>query len=149
MAQKARKNAVRDIIRNLLESEIPEIQNVAKQLAERIKQLEEHGWKLEHYATEIESLAEQESEVSTEVSLGELIKDLEKTLDELRQRPGGAVAEAKLEGEAEKEAEAAKEAEEEEVGEPEALKRERVVRRPGVELETYTTPEGFVVRKRR
>ena len=148
MAQKARKNAVRDIIRNLLESEIPEIQNVAKQLAERIKQLEEHGWKLEHYATEIESLAEQESEVSTEVSLGELIKDLEKTLDELRQRPGGAVAEAKLEGEAEKKAEAEKEAEEE-VGEPEALKRERVERRPGVELETYTTPEGFVVRKRR
>jgi len=148
MAQKARKNAVRDIIRNLLESEIPEIQNVAKQLAERIKQLEEHGWKLEHYATEIESLAEQESEVATEVSLGELIKDLEKTLGELRQRPGGAVAEAKLEGEVEKEAEAEKEAEEE-VGEPEALKRERVLRRPGVELETYTTPEGFVVRKRR
>ena len=142
MAQKARKNAVRDIIRNLLESEIPEIQNVAKQLAERIKQLEEHGWKLEHYATEIESLAEQESEVATEVSLGELIKDLEKTLGELRQRPGGAVAEAKLEGEAEKEAE-------EEVGEPEAPKRERVEHRLGVELETYTTPEGFVVRKRR
>ena len=148
MAQKARKSSVRDIIRSLLESEIPEIQNVAKQLAERIKQLEEHGWKLEHYATEIESLAEQESEVSTEVSLGELIKDLEKTLDELRRRPGGAVAEAKLEGEVEKEAEAEKEAEEE-VGEPEALKRERVLRRPGVELETYTTPEGFVVRKRR
>ena len=143
MAQRARKNAVRDIIKNLLESEIPEIQNVAKQLGERIKQLEEHGWKLEHYATEIESLAEQESEVSTEVSLGELIKDLGKTLDELRQRPGGAVAEAKLEGEVEKEAE------EEEVGEQEALKRERVVRRPGVELGTYTTPEGFVVRKRR
>ena len=143
MAQKARKNAVGDIIRNLLESEIPEIQNVAKQLAERIKQLEEHGWKLEHYATEIESLAEQESEASTEVSLGELIKDLEKTLGELRQRPSGAVAEAKLEGEAEKEAE------EEEAGEPEGLKRERAERRPGVELETYTTPEGFVVRKRR
>ena len=142
MAQKARKSAVRDIIRNLLESEIPEIQNVAKQLAERIKQLEEHGWKLEHYATEIESLAEQESEVATEVSLGELIKDLEKTLGELRQRPSGAVAEAKLEGEAEKEAE-------EEVGEPEGLKRERAERRLGVELETYTTPEGFVVRKRR
>ena len=144
MAQRARKNAVRDIIKNLLESEIPEIQNVAKQLSERIKQLEEHGWKLEHYATEIESLSEQESEVATEASLGELIQDLEKTLDELRQRPGGAVVGAELEGEAEEEAE-----EEEEVEEEEAPRRDRVEHRAGIRVETFTTPEGFVVRKRR
>ena len=145
MAQKPRKNAVRDIIKSLLESEIPEIQDVAKQLADRIKQLEEHGWKLQHYATQIESIAEQEAEAAPEISLTELIKDLEKTLDELRNRPVGALDKAKDEGRAE-------EAEDEAgVAARETTADEGAGEEPssGIGLETYTTPEGFVVKKRR
>ena len=148
MAQRPRKNPVKDIIKNLLDSEIPDIQDVAKQLAERIKQLEEHSWKLQHYATEIESLTPDEIEVSSETSLGELLKDLEKTLDELRQRPAGAKEEVEVEVEGKAEAEAEEKAEEvaRETREPEKTSEAPSAR---IEVETYTTPEGFVVRKLR
>ena len=146
MAQKPRKSAVRDMIKNLLDSEIPEIQDVAKQLADRIKQLEEHGWKLQHYATQLESLAEEEARPTPEVSLSELVKDLEKTLDELRQRPGGGVVvgetleETPEEVPEERAEERAEEKVEGEVSEAPPAK---------IAVETYTTPEGFVVRKLR
>jgi hypothetical protein len=69
MAQKPKKRVVDSIIDNLLNSEIPEIQQVARQLTEWTKQLEEHSWKLQHYATELENLVLQEStEASEEVS---------------------------------------------------------------------------------
>ena len=88
MAQKPKKRVVDSIIENLLNSEIPEIQQVAKQLTDWTKQLEEHSWKLQHYASEIENLAAQESaEATEELSLAELVRDLEKTLAELRQGP--------------------------------------------------------------
>ena len=155
MARKPRKNAVRDIIKNLLDSEIPEIQDVAKELAERIKKLEEHSWKLQHYATEIESLSEEEAELGPEISLGELIKDLEKTLDELRQKPVGDGVKAKVEAALEEELEAALEEELEEeikevkgVREPEKITKDEAPRSV-TDIETYTTPEGFVVRKLR
>ena len=155
MARKARKNAVRDIVKNLLDSEIPEIQDVAKELAERIKKLEEHSWKLQHYATEIENLSEEEAELAPEISLGELIKDLEKTLDELRQKPAGGGRKAKVKAALEEEIEEEPEEEPEEeikeverVGEPEQITGDEAPRSV-TDIETYTTPEGFVVRKLR
>jgi len=138
MAQKPRRNSVQDIIKSLLGSEIPEIQSVAKQLADRIKELEEHSWKLQHYATEIENLASEEVEAPSETSLAVLLKDLEKTLDELRQRPGGVVTEPEGGGEAEEKIE-------EVVGDLEEEEKEKPPATTGIE--TYTTPEGFVVRK--
>ncbi len=84
MAGKPRKSAVQNIIKNLLESEIPEIQNASKELAEWIKQLEQHSFKLQHYATEIETWAAEEEEVDS-VELTDLIKDLESTLSDMRQ----------------------------------------------------------------
>ena len=83
MAAKPRKSVVQNIIKNLLESEIPEIQNASKELAEWIKQLEQHSFKLQHYATEIESWASEEEEVDT-IELTDLIKDLEATLNDMR-----------------------------------------------------------------
>ena len=147
MAQKPRKSAVRDMIKNLLESEIPEIQDVAKQLADRIKQLEEHGWKLQHYATQLESLAEEEAQPAPEVSLMEIVKDLEKTLDELRQRPGGiAVGETAEEEEAKESVEETAEQVTGEEGEETGVSEAPPAT---IAVETYTTPEGFVVRKLR
>ena len=84
MAAKPRKSVVQNIIKNLLESEIPEIQNASKELADWIKQLEQHSFKLQHYATEIESWASEEEEVDT-IELTDLIKDLETTLNDMRQ----------------------------------------------------------------
>jgi hypothetical protein len=92
MAAKPRKSAVQNIIKNLLESEIPEIQNASKELAEWIKLLEQHSFKLQHYATEIETWAAEEEEVDS-IELTDLIKDLEATLNDLRQgRPLNSVS---------------------------------------------------------
>jgi len=84
MAAKPRKSAVQNIIKNLLENEIPDIQTASKELADWIKQLEQHSCKLKHYATEIESWAAEEEEVDT-IELTDLIKDLESTLNDMRQ----------------------------------------------------------------
>ncbi len=86
MASKPRKSVVQNIIRNLLEMEIPEIQTAYKELAEWIKQLEQHSFKLQHYATEIENWATEEEETDT-VELTDLIKDLEATLSDMRKSP--------------------------------------------------------------
>jgi hypothetical protein len=84
MAAKPRKSAVQNIIKNLLETEIPDIQTASKELADWIKQLEQHSFKLQHYATEIETWASEEEEVDT-IELTDLIKDLESTLNDMRQ----------------------------------------------------------------
>ncbi len=83
MAAKPRKSAVQSIIKNLLEGEIPEIQNASKELAEWIKLLEQHSFKLQHYATEIETWAAEEDEGDS-IELTDLIKDLEATLSDMR-----------------------------------------------------------------
>jgi hypothetical protein len=83
MTAKPRKSVVQNIIKNLLEMEIPEIQTASKELAEWIKQLEQHSFKLQHYATEIESWASEEEEDDS-IELTDLIKDLEATLTDMR-----------------------------------------------------------------
>ena len=83
MAAKPRKSAVQNLIKNLLEMEIPEIQNASKELADWIKQLEQHSFKLQHYATEIENWASEEEEADS-IELTDLIKDLEATLTDMR-----------------------------------------------------------------
>jgi myosin heavy subunit len=168
MAQKPKKRVVDSIIDNLLNSEIPEIQQVARQLTEWTKQLEEHSWKLQHYATELENLVLQEStEASEEVGLAELVRDLEKTLAELRQGTSvtkktdkSALKEPKVK-EPEKEQPPVTEKPEDSDIEPpvtdvkpsnegkELVTAEEAKRLQEVGLrdEFYTTPEGFVVRK--
>jgi hypothetical protein len=84
MAAKPRKSAVQNLIKNLLETEIPDIQTASKELADWIKQLEQHSFKLQHYATEIENWAAEEDEADT-IELTDLIKDLESTLNDMRQ----------------------------------------------------------------
>jgi hypothetical protein len=149
MARKSRKSGVQEIIKSLVDSEIPEIQAVAKQLNEWTKQLEEHSWKLQHYASEIESVAASEASDASrdEVSLAELVKDLETTLAQLR--GGGPPRPAAL-PEGRKAPVVERRIEEE----PKAIKpvpREPVEKEePGPAhqiYETYTTPEGFVVRR--
>jgi hypothetical protein len=168
MAQKPKKRVVDSIIENLLNSEIPEIQQVARQLTEWTKQLEEHSWKLQHYATELENLVTQEStENSEEVGLAELVRDLEKTLAELRQ--GSPVTknidkselkETRIKSSKKEEPPAEEKTEEVELESPveggvptiegkELITSEeaRKLQQLGLRDEFYTTPEGFIVRK--
>ena len=142
MAKKPKQAGVQEIIKTLVDSEIPEIQAVAKQLSEWTKQLEEHSWKLQHYASEIESLAAAEAtEVHEEFSLSELVKDLETTLAQLRVGPGKVAA--LPEG-------TKKPVVEEKPEEPEvkAIEPVKETAKDGFQIfDTYTTPEGFVVRR--
>ena len=142
MAKKPKQAGVQEIIKTLVDSEIPEIQAVAKQLSEWTKQLEEHSWKLQHYASEIESLAAAEAtEVHEEVSLSELVRDLEKTLAQFRVGPGKVAA--LPEG-------TKKPVVEEKPEEPEvkAIEPVKETAKDGFQIfDTYTTPEGFVVRR--
>ena len=146
MARKPRKSGVQDIIKNLVDSEIPEIQAVAKQLSEWTKQLEEHSWKLQHYASEIESLAAAEAaEGRDEVSLAELVKDLEKTLSDLRGGPGRIAA--LPEGKKPKVEKVEIERAEPEVTAVEEVEEASQEAGTAQWFDTYTTPEGFVVRR--
>lgn len=145
MVRKSKKPGVQEIIKTLVDSEIPEIQSVAKQLTEWTKQLEEHSWKLQHYASEIESLAAVEAaEARDEVSLADLVKNLEQTLSQLRGGPGKVAA--LPEGNR-------RPVVEEKVEEPEVVALEKAEvemerdERGLQAFETYTTPEGFVVRR--
>ena len=169
MAKKPKKIVVQNIVKNLVDSEIPGIQAVVKELAEWTKQLEEHSWKIQHYASEIEALSkEEESESPEEASLAELVKDLEKTLGQLRQgtvdttaiSPGITKAEEEMkdvlaEVEAETEEEVVEHEDETEIESKVDVVDEKPLEEEGrkktaetkPEVETYTTPEGFIVKR--
>jgi hypothetical protein len=151
MAEKPRRARVQNYIKNLLDSEIPEIQSMANKLAEQIKELEEHSSKLRNYITHIENLATDEASAMAETRIGEILKDLDKALVELRQRSkrslatrtAAAVSPPKrvaIEERSEIEAEEVEEEEEEP---------EEITPGQGMRLETYKTPEGYLIKKSR
>ena len=153
MAKKPRRAAVQNIIRNLLNSEIPEIQSMANNLAEQIKELEEQSSRLQKYVTQIEGLATEEANALAEGQLAEILKDLDNVLGELRTRSRKALP-ARPEAVAPAPApirraivERKPEEEEEEAEEIEEL--EETTPGQGMRLETYTTPEGYLIKKSR
>lgn len=151
MAKKPRRAEVQNIIKNLLDSEIPEIQAMAKKLAEQIKKLEEHSWRLQDYVSRIENLATEEATALVESRISEILKDLDSALDELKQRSKKAAAAASepltTEKRAEIEQKVERISEERERGaEPEP---ESGIPRPGLRPESYTTPEGYIIRRSR
>ncbi|MBM3174927.1 MAG: hypothetical protein FJZ93_04255 [Chloroflexi bacterium] len=134
MARKPRREEVEKILKNLLESEIPEIQAVAKQLTDRIRKLEEHSVKLQDYVARIESLTAEEADALVESKIGEIVDDLERALGKRRQKP------ATVEVEPEVSAEIV----------PKAVVEEGVeVKSTGLRPPRYKTPEGLVIRKSR
>jgi hypothetical protein len=160
MAEKPRRARVQRIIKNLLDSEIPEIQSKANKLAAQIKELEEHSSRLRTYIAQIENLATDEDNAMTETRIGELLKDLDKALGELKHRSkrslasraGGKISPPKraaivqrIEPEIEEVEEVIVEEEIEEVEE----EPEGSTAGQGMRLETYQTPEGYVIKKSR
>jgi len=152
MAKKPQKNRVSKAIKELLDSEIPEIQNVAKQLADRVSQLEEHSLRLKEYIGRIEDLATEEADALVVNRIGDLLEDVDNALGELRQKPKGAITklEARRGVGAEEEAETKAEGEAESVaGEAEESEGESAALSSGVAIEKYSTPEGYVITKSR
>jgi NADH dehydrogenase/NADH:ubiquinone oxidoreductase subunit G len=149
MAKKPRRDVVQNIIKNLLDLEIPEIQSKTKKLAEQIKELEQHSLKLQDYVTQIENIATEEASALVESRITEILKDLDKALIELRQRSKRTLAtspETRALASKNTLAEETREQEKTEAKEPEeesALPREEL--RPT----TYVTPEGYLVKKSR
>jgi septal ring factor EnvC (AmiA/AmiB activator) len=148
MVKKQRRAVVQNIIKNLLDSEIPEIQAMAKKLADQIKKLEEHSFKLQDYVTQIENLATEEASAMVESRISEILKDLDTALGELKQRSKKAAIAGSEISAPPKKAEAVEkgEREEKEVEEQEA---ESIVPRPGLKPEAYSTPEGYIIKKSR
>jgi G3E family GTPase len=152
MAEKPRRARVKNIIKNLLDSEIPEIQSMANKLAEQIKDLDEHSTKLRNYLTQMESLATDEASAMAETRIGDILKQLEKALGELRLRSKGSLALRAMPAVSPpKRAPIVEsyESEVEEVEEEEAEEEEEITPGQGMRLETYKTPEGYLIKKSR
>ena len=152
MAKKPRRAVVHNIIKNLLDSEIPEIQSMANNLAEQIKELEEQSARLQEYVTQIENLATEEANALAESQLADILQDLDSTLAELRKRSKKALPatpEAVTPPPAKRAViERKPEAKVVEVVE-EAEEPEEITPGQGMRLETYTTPEGYLIKKSR
>jgi translation initiation factor 2B subunit (eIF-2B alpha/beta/delta family) len=149
MAKKPQKAAVEEIVKNLVESEISGIQAVAREMAERVKQLEEHSIKIRQYTDEIERLAlEATTDKFDKAGMEDLVKNLEKTISKLKKKqqedeealkslrgkPGMELVEASKKPETR--TVVVREPEEDAAGKDNLNK-----------VPLYTTPEGFVVRK--
>ena len=152
MAEKPRRARVKNIIKNLLDSEIPEIQSMSNKLAEQVKELEEHSSKLRNSLTQMESLATDEASAMAETRIGEILKQLEKALGELRLRSKGSLAMRAMPAVSPPKRATiveSPESEFEEVEEEEAEEEEEITPGQGMRLETYKTPEGYLIKKSR
>ena len=146
MARKPRRDEVERILKNLLESEIPEIQTVARQLADRIKKLEEHSIKLQDYVAKIESLTEDEEEEVIERRITEIVDELEKALGKRRRKSTEAPPAQISTAQQVSVVESAPDNDEVEVEDEEE---EVEIKGLGLRPPKYTTPEGMVIRKSR
>jgi len=150
MVRKPRRPRVQHIIKNLLDSEIPEIQSMANKLAEQIKDLEEQSSRLQEYVTQIEHITTDQANAVAENRIAEILKDLDSALKELRIKPKKALA-ASTEARAAASRMAAVEEEPEQEEEAEEVKEVEEKAEPGsgMQLERVITPEGYVVKKAR
>ncbi len=139
-----RKGKVKDIVAALLNSEIPEIRTIIGELTECTKQLEEHSHTLQNYAVKIQELSGEEVEGPVEANLVERLRNVEKALTAAVEKATRTPAKPKPEIEAEVREEMRDKVEERKAEMPVKL----VPAFPS-RVETFITPEGFVVRKRR
>jgi hypothetical protein len=144
MERKPRRPKVQNIIKNLLDSEIPEIQSMANKLAEQIKELEEQSSRLQEYVIQIEHMATDEANVLAESHIADILKQLDAALKELRQRPKKALA-----TNAETRAAVPRRYALEEKLAPEEEAEEKITPTAKTQLEDVVTPEGYIIKKRR
>jgi division protein CdvB (Snf7/Vps24/ESCRT-III family) len=145
MEIKPRKGKVKHSIKNLLDSEIPEIQSIANKLAGQIKGLEEQSSRLQEYISQIEHMATEEANTLVEGRISQILKDLDAAIKELRQSPKRALA-ASPEVRAMTPKRVTVEEKPEQEEEAEEAEKE-IAPGPGMQLERVITPEGYVIKK--
>jgi DNA repair exonuclease SbcCD ATPase subunit len=149
MVKKPRRGTVQNIVKNLLDSDIPEIQYMANKMAEQIKDIEEESFRLQEYVAQIQNMATDDANALAKNRIAQLLTDLEAALKELRLKPKKALppvteirAITPRRAEVEKTPE---QEEEEEAEEPEG----EITPGSGHMLERIITPEGYVIKKAR
>jgi DNA repair exonuclease SbcCD ATPase subunit len=148
MVKKPRRGTVQNIVKNLLDSDIPEIQYMANKMAEQIKDIEEESFRLQEYVAQIQNMATDDANALAKNRIAQLLTDLEAALKELRLKPKRAlppVTEIRAITPRRAEVEKTPEQEEEEAEEPEG----EITPGSGHMLERIITPEGYVVKKAR
>jgi DNA repair exonuclease SbcCD ATPase subunit len=147
MVKKPRRGTVQNIVKNLLDSDIPEIQYMANKMAEQIKDIEEESFRLQEYVAQIQNMATDDANALAKNRIAQLLTDLEAALKELRLKPKKALppvteirAITPRRAEVEKTPE---QEEEEEAEEPEG----EITPGSGHMLERIITPEGYVIKK--
>jgi DNA repair exonuclease SbcCD ATPase subunit len=149
MVKKPRRGTVQNIVKNLLDSDIPEIQYMANKMAEQIKDIEEESFRLQEYVAQIQNMATDDANALAKNRIAQLLTDLEAALKELRLKPKKALPpvteiRAITPRRAEVE-ETPEQEEEEEAEEPEG----EITPGSGHMLERIITPEGYVIKKAR
>jgi len=149
MVKKPRRGTVQNIVKNLLDSDIPEIQYMANKMAEQIKDIEEESFRLQEYVAQIQNMATDDANALAKNRIAQLLTDLEAALKELRLKPKKALppvteirAITPRRAEVEKTPE---QEEEEEAEEPEG----EITPGSGHMLERIITPEGYMIKKAR
>jgi DNA repair exonuclease SbcCD ATPase subunit len=148
MVKKPRRGTVQNIVKNLLDSDIPEIQYMANKMAEQIKDIEEESFRLQEYVAQIQNMATDDANALAKNRIAQLLTDLEAALKELRLKPKKAlppVTEIRAITPRRAEVEKTPEQEEEEAEEPEG----EITPGSGHMLERIITPEGYVIKKAR
>jgi len=150
MVKKPRRGTVQNIVKNLLDSDIPEIQYMANKMAEQIKDIEEESFRLQEYVAQIQNMATDDANALAKNRIAQLLTDLEAALKELRLKPKKALPpvteiRAITPRRAEVEKTPEQEEEEEEAEEPEG----EITPGSGHMLERIITPEGYVIKKAR
>ena len=148
MAKRPRRGTAQNIVKNLLDSEIPEIQYLANKLAEQIKDLEEESLRLQEYVAQIQNMATNDANALAENRIAQILKDLDAALKELRYRPKGALATTSTEVRAVAPRRAVVEEKPEQEEEEEEVE-EAITPGSGMQLERVITPEGYVIKKAR
>ena len=147
MAKRPRRGTAQNIVKNLLDSDIPEIQYMANKLAEQIKDLEEESSRLQEYVAQIKNTATDDANALAKNRIAQILADLEVALKELRLKPTKALSTGtEITVSSPRRAVAKKTPEPEEEGEE--LEGETGAG-TGHMLERITTPEGYVIKKAR
>jgi hypothetical protein len=147
MAKRPRRGTAQNIVKNLLDSDIPEIQYMANKLAEQIKDLEEESFRLQEYVAQIKNTATDDANALAKNRIAQILTDLEVALKEMRLKPTKALpTSTEITVTSPRRVAVKKKPEsEEEGGEPE----EELATGSGHMLERITTPEGYVIKKAR
>jgi hypothetical protein len=146
MAKRPRRGTVQNIVKNLLDSEIPEIQYMANKLAEQIKDMEEESFKLQEYVAQIRNMATDDANSLVENRLAQILSDLDVALKELRLKPKKALPPSTEIRPIPPRTAAVEKKSEQEEKEAEELVGETAPG-SGHMLERIITPEGYVIKK--